>query len=568
MSSPRIQILPEELINKIAAGEVVERPASVVKELVENSIDAGADRIAVEVQEAGRKLIRISDNGHGMSRAETEIAVQRHSTSKLRSFDDLFNIQSLGFRGEALPSIAGVSRFELASRPRGEGGAGTQLKIEGGRDVELLEAGLPEGTTITIKDLFFNTPARKKFLKAPATELGHIGDIISKYALAFPNISFQLISDGKPLLSTSGSGRLEDAVASVYGIEILKQLVSSERSFKHGKLYGLVGLPTLTRVEKSYETFFVNKRYVKNFLLNRALEDAYRTLIPGNRYPVAVVFVDIDPKLIDVNVHPAKREIKFADNNEVMQAIRDFVSGALSNIVEAGMEARNMAWKIETDNQIPISSFLTGFPTQDHIPSFGEINMEPSIDQPLIPLYQLKNTYLIATDGESLLLIDQHAAHERILYDQLSRKLYNADRQALLVPENVELDLKERTVLRENLPYLRELGFEVEEFGRNSYIIRSVPAVASASSAKQLLLDLAAELVSAGSSDQVEIKREKIRKMIACHSAIKAGDKLSPQEMGPLIKDLFSTDNPLTCPHGRPTMVRITEEELKKRFAR
>ncbi len=568
MPSSRIHILPEELVNKIAAGEVVERPASVVKELVENSIDAGADRISVEVQEAGRKLIRVSDNGHGMSREETEIAVQRHSTSKLRSFDDLFNIQRLGFRGEALPSIAGVSRFRLASRSRSEGTAGTQLKIEGGKAFEILEVGLPEGTTITIKDLFFNTPARKKFLKAPATELGHIGDIISKYALAFPNVSFQFISDGKPLLSTSGSGRLEDAVASVYGVELLKQLVSGERSFKHGKLYGLVGLPTLTRVDKSYETFFVNKRYVKNFLLNRALEDAYRTLIPGNRYPVAVIFIDIDPKLIDVNVHPAKREIKFADNNEVMQAIRDFVYGVLANIIgaegqdkgtEAGMVAGNMSWKADLGDQIPISNF-------------GEINIGPSASQPLIPLYQLKNTYLIATDGESLALIDQHAAHERVIYDQLCRQSSACSersrgvvsRQSLLTPERIDINIKDTSMLS----YLKELGFDIEEFGNNSYLVRSVPAISIKTPAKQLLIDIISELQSLGSSAQLEVKKELIRKTIACHSAVKAGDRLSPQEMSQLIKDLFSTDNPLTCPHGRPTMVRISEEELKKRFAR
>ncbi len=301
----RIQVLSNDLINKIAAGEVVERPASVVKELVENSIDAKSSKITVEVQAAGKKLIRVSDNGAGMTKEEIKLALQRHSTSKITNLDDLFNIQTLGFRGEALPSIASVSKMTLEPNPSGS------------------------GVTAKIKELFYNTPARKKFMKSPVTEMGHIGNIVAKYALANPQIAFELISDGKPLLHTAGTVNLRDAIISVYGLDLFKELTWGEAEFSFGKISGFISKPTLSRVDKTYEVFFVNNRYIRNFLLNRALEEAYRTLIPNNRYPVAILFIEINPKKIDVNVHPAKREVKFQKTNEVMEAIRQFVAKTL-----------------------------------------------------------------------------------------------------------------------------------------------------------------------------------------------------------------------------------------------
>lgn len=570
----RIQILPEDLINKIAAGEVVERPASVVKELIENSIDAGATRITVDVQSAGRKLIRVSDNGQGMSKKEVKLAIERHSTSKISKLDDLFNIQTLGFRGEALPSIASVSRLEVRSGVKGEEAgmeAGSRLYVEGGKETKSEDIGCPIGTTVTVKDLFFNTPARKKFLKSPATEMGHIGNIVSKYAMAFPNVAFEFISDGKPLLSSPGSGNLKDAVMAVYGVDLLKQLTETEFNFNHGKVFGLISRPTLSRIDKTYENFYVNGRYVRNFLLNRALEEAYRTLIPNNRYPVAILFIDIDPKQIDVNVHPTKREIKFVKTQEVMDAVTLSVRDSLSKFKEyqniraserddqrigiSDEQMEKQSWKLEMADVL--------FPATRQ-----EIELEVSAVQPLIPVYQYKDTYIICTDGEDLVLIDQHAAHERILYDQLGHESRVTSRQSLLMPETIELPSKEIGILQENIEYLKTLGFDLEEFGNNSFILRSVPALATKASPKQLLTDIISELQNLGKSAQLEIKQENIRKLVACHSAIKAGDKLSTQEMNQLIKDLYSTENPLTCPHGRPTMVRLTEEELRKRFAR
>lgn len=548
----KIQVLPEDLINKIAAGEVVERPASVVKELVENSLDAGATQIIVEIQEAGKKLIRVSDNGCGMSEAEIEISLERHSTSKIASVDDLFNIQTLGFRGEALPSIASVSKMKIERNPSGS------------------------GVTVEAKNLFYNTPARKKFLKADSTEVGHIGEIVSKYALAYPQTAFRLISDGKPLINSPGTGKLIDAILAVYGTDLSRGLVEVNNEFAAGKVYGFISRPTVTRIDKNYETFFVNRRYIKNFLLNRALEEAYRTLIPSNRYPVAVLFIEIDPRQVDVNVHPAKREVKFLKTNEVMEAVRSAVRkslevGDMGKGREAGLVESNKRWGIEQPvDQLPMTSFQTSNPTFTQYNNYPEAEIEVTAIQPLIPLYQLKLTYIVATDGEELALIDQHAAHERILYDQLTQgaRVNGQGAQTLLVPETIDLVTSEAEILKDNLEYLNSLGFDLELFGSNSYILRAVPAVSSKSPAKQLILDIIAELGETGKSVQLEVKQENLRKLVACHSAIKAGDKLTAQEMNQLIRDLYTTQNPLTCPHGRPTMIRLTEAELLKRFGR
>ncbi|MDD5382436.1 MAG: DNA mismatch repair endonuclease MutL, partial [Candidatus Margulisbacteria bacterium] len=520
-------------------GEVVERPASVVKELVENSIDAGATKITVEVQDAGRRLIRVSDNGLGMNKEEILLAVQRHSTSKISKLDDLFNIQTLGFRGEALPSIASVSRLSIEPNPSGS------------------------GITVKAKDLFYNVPVRKKFLKSPATEMGHIGDIVSRYAMANPHVAFELISDGKPFLLTSGSGDLKEAVAAVYGLELVKALLPVESA----GIKGLISRPTLSRINKDYEVFYVNQRYIKNFLLNRALEEAYRTLIPGNRYPVAVLFIEIDPKQIDVNVHPTKREIKFSKTQEVMDSVTQAVREALAKTIEAGswdkgndagMEAGGRKWGFDSVDQLPMTNTS----------SFEGVELQVTAVQPLIPLYQLRATYIICTDGEELALIDQHAAHERILYDRLSQQVAGADSQALLIPETIELSPAESIVLKAQLDFLNSLGFELEVFGSNSYLLRSVPAVSAKAVAKQLIRDIIADLQSEGKGVPAEEKKENIRKLIACHSAIKAGDKLTEQEMNQLIRDLYSTPSPFTCPHGRPTLIRISGEELAKRFGR
>jgi DNA mismatch repair protein MutL len=544
MQASSIQILPEDLINKIAAGEVIERPASVVKELLENSIDAGATKISIEIQNAGRKLMRVSDNGIGMSEAEIALALQRHSTSKIKSLEDLSNLSTLGFRGEALPSIASVSRMKIECNPSGQ------------------------GLTVEIKDLFYNTPVRLKFLKSNSSELGHIGDIIAKYAMAYPSVAFSFISDGKPILQSSGNGNLKEAIMAVYGFDLVKQLVECAFTFDHGRIHGLISLPTLSRIDKGYENFYVNQRYIRNFLLNRALEEGYRTLIPSNRYPVAVLFIEIEPNEVDVNVHPTKREVKFAKTQAVMDAVRNAVLNSFKNLdlVKSTISAINTYGQEE---QLP-QTLDMGLDTLESFSSLPAhaLQFEVSSIEPLFPIYQHRNTYIVATDGEDLVLIDQHAAHERILYDRLTNQPAANQSQPLLIPENIEVNQNEKALLAENLTYLSSLGFEIEEFGNNSYLLRSVPAVVSKTSAKQLFVDLLAELSALGRSTQVEIRQENLRKLIACHSAIKAGDSLDQSEMKQLIRDLYLTKNPLTCPHGRPTMLRLSEEELLKRFQR
>ncbi len=575
MTDPRIKMLPDDLVNKIAAGEVIERPASVVKELIENSIDAGAGKIVIEIQNAGKKLIRVSDNGSGMTGPEVELAVERHSTSKINKLDDLFKLNSLGFRGEALPSIASVSVFEMMSKTA-DNDAGSLMRVEGGKKAKAEEMGAPIGTTVSVRDLFFNTPARKKFLKSDYTEMGHIGDIVSRFVMAYPMIAFELVSDGKKLIASFGTGSLRDAVVSVYGVEIAKELL--EVSLRSGPIgiEGLISRPNTSRIDRSYENFFVNGRCVNNFLLNRALEEAYRTLIPNNRYPIAVLFVDLNPGLVDVNVHPSKREVKFENTRQVMNAVREAVSIALKKALDqtapsattpqpgilAYGETFQREWKPEMA-EILFSNIDQALPA-----TRIEVEMEVSAIQPLVPIYQFKDTYILSTDGMDLVVIDQHAAHERILYDRLSNKPSPDTSQPLLIPETLELNPKESIVLNDHLDYLRSLGFDLEEFGNNSYLLRAVPALAVKSQIKQMIADMISELQELGRAAQLEVKKEKIRKLVACHSAIKAGDKLTGQEMNQLIKDLFATNNPLTCPHGRPTMFKITENELIKRFGR
>ena len=553
----RIQVLSEDLVNKIAAGEVVERPASVVKELIENSIDAGTTQIVVEIQDAGKKLIRVSDNGSGMSKEEISLSVERHSTSKIRELDDLFNITSLGFRGEALPSIASVSKIKISSSPKD--GEGHILKIEGGKNRSIEPAGLPQGTTVEIKDLFFNTPARKKFMKSPGTESGHIGNIISKYALANPQIVFKFVSDGKPLLSTSGSGKPEDAVIAVYGLELMKALVPLSSGTGAIKLRGFINKPNISRVGRDYINFFLNGRYIYNGLLNRALQDSYRTLIPNNRFPIGIIFIEMDPKKVDVNVHPTKREVKFVNTQQVMDAVRTAVKQALGN--------QNIRPAEKAEWSSGMADILFDSPPQAI--EMLEMNLEVTAIQPYLPVYQYKNTYIIATDGEDLVLIDQHAAHERILYDRLLQSWEGgSDRQNLLIPENMDIPAADALILETNLDYFKKLGFDLEVFGKTDYLVRAVPAVMGNSFSRQFLMDMIGELKEAGKSASLELKKERLLKYTACKAAIKAGDKLSSQEMSRLIKDLFSTTNPLTCPHGRPTIIKLSERDLQKWFKR
>lgn len=515
----------------------MERPASVVKELVENSIDAGALHIAVEIKKAGKELIQVTDDGQGMAEDEIGLALLRHSTSKISSLNDLFNIKTLGFRGEALPSIGSVSKMRIEQNKSGR------------------------GVTVKVADLFRNIPARLKFLKSDATEVGHITDLVSRFILSHPEIAFKLMIDGREIFSSPGSGQLPDAALSVYGLEITQALLP----VKNETVQGLISRPNISRVDRNMESFFVNGRYVKNFLLGRAVEEAYRTLIPSNRYPVAVLFLSVPPAEVDVNVHPTKREVKFLKTQGVTGAVYHAVKQGLSDILEVGSRDKGVEAGIRENVGTGLVPVQTERTTTRVVPTFKEMELVISEVQTLIPVHQFQDTYIITTDGVDLILVDQHAAHERILFDRLQSKTEEQRHvQSLLIPENIEFTPQEVIQLKNNLSFLSDLGFEIEEFGGNSYLVRSVPQILTKISPREVLSDILAEL----SDKTIEDNKTAILKLMACHAAVKAGDRLSADEMNNLLRDLYKTANPSTCPHGRPTMVKLTVAELEKMFGR
>ena len=556
-AASKIIILDESIVSKIAAGEVVERPASVVKELVENAIDAGSKKIVVEVKGGGRKFIRITDDGFGMTKDEAALALERHSTSKIREEKDLYTITTLGFRGEALPSIASVSKLEISTKRKNT--VGIILNTEGAKIKEIKEAGIPEGTTVIVRDLFYNTPARLKFLKSKTTEIGHIGNIISQFIFSHPEISFKLTSDGNELLSSPGNGSLFDSVACVYGADISKNLVSLDFTQDLITVNGTTVRSTISRIDRGYQSFFVNKRYVRNSLLSRALEEAFRDLIPKGRYPVAVIFINLPSSQVDVNVHPTKREVKFVNTQKVLDTVTSAVRSALSKGKKGQPKISESFYE------------KTLGPSSAEIDVFFREVMEPLKDESLasgwFPLAQLFNTYIVAIAGEALVLVDQHAAHERIIYDSLRGKRA-VGAQNLLIPENIELPPALSMVLMEKIDVIRSYGFDIEHFGKDAFILRTVPAPLSKVSPKEVLIDMLTELKNLGKTTQLDQLEEKIRAVIACHGATRAGDKLEHAEMQSLLQQLSRTENPATCPHGRPTMIELSKVELEKMFKR
>lgn len=571
----RIKILDEVLASKIAAGEVVERPASVVKELVENSIDAGASRIDIEIHNAGKSFIRVTDNGSGMSEADAVLSVQRHATSKIKNIEDLFNISTLGFRGEALAAVSSVSRFELLTS---DGGKGTKISLEGGRTAEKKEVACPKGTTIIVKDLFFNTPARLKYLKSDPTESGQISDIVGKLMLSNPGVAFKLLSDGRELASSSGSGALFDSVVSVYGSAFAKSLI--EVSYKGIK--GFIGKPSETKINRNYQLFFINGRYVKNFMLSKAFEASYRNLIPGDRHPAAVLFISMDPKEVDVNVHPAKKEVKFAFPNRVARLAEEAALDAL-----AGVSAPKLVYSPETDlirtrekAGMPYAALELQMPCEDisgpH-PGFGErkdivyeapFSADISAAKPVVAAV-IGNSYIVCVDGQDLVIIDQHAAHERMLYEKIKKAgPAKTDSQICLVPEVLELDKKEFAAVENRLEDFAALGFDLELFGKNSVRLKAVPSPLTRINMKDLVKDLASQMGEGAGGLKTEDHLDRIAKLAACHGAVKAGDSLSPEEIKALAGELLDSPDFSTCPHGRPTVIRLENAKLAKLFGR
>ena len=588
-----IRILPAEVAAKIAAGEVVERPASVVKELIENAIDAGATEIRIEVRQGGRRLVRVADNGCGIPSAEVELAFARHSTSKLTGVDDLARIVTLGFRGEALASIAAVSHLTVLTRVADEP-VGSHLRLEGGSLVSREGRGCPVGTVVTVENLFYNVPARLKFLRSEATERRHIDRLITRYAMAYPTLRFSVTHNGRLTFQSTGSGQLYDVLIKVYGLDVAKQMLPVTSSSIEGVdsettppgtpgqeplVSGYVSAPAMNRANRDHITFFINGRWVRDRMLAYAVEQAYHTLLPVGRHPLAVLRVDLDPAEVDVNVHPTKSEVKFLHRDRVFAAVQKAVRRTLvdqSPIPEmesrpgqwtaAGWERRQTLTAVGRERlptQLALDAQRTGeFPPLMPAPQAGDKL------PPLRVLGQVARTYIIAEGPAGLYLIDQHAAHERILYEQFMAQQEQVTSQTLLEPMTLELTPAQAAIMEEQLHVLTRLGFTIEPFGGNTYLVRAVPAVLVGADLRQALIGIVDELAE---SRMPPLAREREKRVIASvckQAAIKAGQVLSDEELRELIRQLEATAMPRTCPHGRPTMIHLSQAQLEREFGR
>lgn len=648
-----VQVLDAHTANQIAAGEVVERPASVVKELVENAIDAASRNIEVEIAGGGCESIRISDDGWGMSAKDAQTAMLRHATSKIRSADDLYHIASLGFRGEALPSIASVSRFTLTTR-RQEDALATQIVMEGSQTLEVTEAGGGVGTTILVRDIFFNLPARLKFLKKPATESAQIHDIITRLALSHPEVAFRLINNQRLVLSTNGSGRLEDVIASLYGKEAGAGLLELNHAQEGISLRGFLGQPTLLRSSRQWQTFLVNGRVVQSRALSKALDNAYHSVLPKTGFPLAVIRIDVPAEDIDVNVHPQKSEVKFKNEQDVFRSVYKAVTVCLTR--PAAEQLRQAAPIVAPRPKEEIQSFdfknlpvaTTAQPAKERpaqpaplpepyrpifkplaerqrpvaaaesIPVYEapaetvtaascekiepEMKSEPTrteifqtVDatmmdedcqtesraplaqatisneteaaEPLQVLGQVLSCYIVAKDKEQLYLVDQHAAHERILYDKFVGEAAAMPGQTLLVPVYLEVDEKEEFLLEQHGEALASLGFRLEMAGPGTARLLELPADLTGTSPETMLRELLVRLDEMQQPTAAQL-RHMVFETAACHAAIRAGEELNQRQMERLLEQLAQTTLPYSCPHGRPVMVRFGEAELMRWFKR
>lgn len=618
--------LDDALSNKIAAGEVVERPASVVKELVENAIDAGSTVIEIEVEEAGLAKIRITDNGNGIEEEDVLLAFQRHATSKIKNENDLFRIKTLGFRGEALPSIASVSRLEMKTST-GEG-AGNRVVIEGGK-VEVFEkSSSRRGTDLTITDLFFNTPARLKYMKTIHTELGNITDVVNRLALSHPEVAFRLIHNERKLLQTNGNGDVRQVLASIYGMAIAKQLVPISGESLDYKISGYASMPEVTRASRNYISTMINGRFIKNYALAKAIQEGYHTLLPIGRFPIVLLNIEMDPLLVDVNVHPSKMEVRISKEAELYELVTyiiknafkskiliptaytqekkeiakseqttlildertnpvlerkeikwdsSFVSNTIQETVPA-LEVKVEPWiPKEVEEEITIPSSWEYTPPPEMESNETEVETESSADADqmesriprLYPIGQMHGTYIFAQNENGLYIIDQHAAQERLKYEYFREKVgqVHAELQELLVPITLDYSTDEYLKINENRMELEKVGVFLEEFGMNSYIVRSHPQWLPKGEEKQIIEDMIEQLLS---MKKVDIKklREEAAIMMSCKASIKANRHLRNDEIQALLDDLRKASDPFTCPHGRPIIVHYSSYEMEKMFKR
>ena len=608
----KIKLLDANTINKIAAGEVVERPASVVKELVENSLDAGARRIEIEIQNGGKSLIRITDDGAGMGRDDAILSVKRHATSKLSAVADLNKISTLGFRGEALPTIAAVSKFILQTR-RAEDELGTKITISDGKISDVHEVGCRVGTTILVEDLFFNTPARLKFLKATPTEANRINDFVIKLATSRPEVAFRFINGNRTAIATPGNGNILDTLSAIYGTELTDSLLALQADVENLNLRGYVTKPNILKSYRSWQTFIVNGRVVDNRTIAKAIDEAYKSLIPKTGFPFVALKIDVPQNSIDVNVHPQKLEIKFEDEGRLFKviyhAVREAVEGRNDehNLTEVAappetphFEQINLVEEVpenkpkkksepkkkpqdDLDFEKALTPEVTSPPAQIEKPAQVAppvveekpvVKEKPkpakNLELELAPVGQVARCYIVAQGGDDLYIIDQHAAHERILFDRLSGYAEKIPAQGLLIHRVLKFDSREAELIEKNLGVFAELGFTMEPSGENEFRLMEVPADAAETDAENLLRGVLEEIFNGVNA--AEDIAKKIRRAVlattACKAAIKAGQELNLRQMEILLKELSATPHPHTCPHGRPTIIKFTSGDLAKMFKR
>jgi len=576
-----IRLLSSEVSSQIAAGEVVERPASVTKELLENSLDAGAKNISISIMDAGRTLIEVGDDGHGIPAKEIELAAARHATSKLVQSDDLFHISTLGFRGEALASIGSVSHMTITSRVE-SAKEGARLKVDGGVAGKVEKVGAPVGTVVRVENLFYNVPARLKFLKTDVTEKRAIDSLITRYALAYPNVRFK-VTDGKQVtLQTAGDGDRRAILAALYGVDVAKQMLEVMATEDGLTISGFISPVSLTRSNRREITFFINGRWVQEISLNSALLRAYHTLLMVGRYPLSALFLEIAPEDVDVNVHPTKAEVRFRQQDKIFSFVQrssrkallaytpvPSVSPQLWGSRERSDELPNrqvgIDWSVAHDEELKVEGgeSANGESQVDSQKSF-------STGVPLLRLIgQIGSTYLVAEGPDGLYLVDQHAAHERVLFEKLmaQHESKNIPSQSLLAPEVVTLPPQSAKTLTEQLPFLNHFGFEVEEFGTNTFQVRAMPNLFSGGDPASALRALVEDFEEDETPLQAEVEA-KLAARVCKRLAVKGGQTLTSEEQRSLLNDLEACQSPRTCPHGRPTMIHLSVDMLERQFGR
>lgn len=638
-----IQVLDQSTINKIAAGEVIERPSSVVKELVENAIDAGATAITIEIKEGGISFIRITDNGSGIAPEEIKLAFLRHSTSKIKSIEDLMNVSSLGFRGEALSSIAAVSQIELVTKTA-DSFTGIRYVIEGGKEVSFEEVGAPDGTTFMIRNLFFNTPVRRKFLKTAATEAGYINALLEHLSLSHPDISFRFISNNQNRLHTSGNMNLKDIIYSVYGRDITKNLIELDVSTQDIHITGFIGKPAICRGNRGFENYYINGRYIKSHIITRAIEEAYRGFIMPHNYPFTALHFQINPSILDVNVHPTKMELRFSKNEFVYQFVLDAITDALNRrelipevkpsdtVTESAMQNTTTQQNASAQPEPPIPSMSVQKPSRlpepfeaERQPDPAEKSLSDTVSESVTPygthntqsrqniqnthntqnvqdsqdtqqtakpaeqmnlfedklldvnhkqdyriIGQLFDTYWLIEFEDSFYMMDQHAAHEKILYERLMKQFHEKTyhSQMIMPPVILTLSLREEQILKENWKTFTALGYEIEEFGGKEYKVTGLPAeLPTVIDCKQLLIELIDTIADESATHDPERITEKVASM-SCKAAVKGNNRLSFKEAEELMRELMEAENPYNCPHGRPTLIKMTKYEIERKFKR